>query len=854
MKKIIAIILCVLMILVPSAFASESKNSIEVLNALGIGNFENPDKITTRGEFVAAISDVLNYNNKPAGEDGIFSDVSAAHKHSGAIYDAYKRGIISGYPGGAFGADNPILFSQAIKIMVSALGYDNLAKAYGGFPSGYMTIAAQEKLFKGIVKSGDETITQAEASVLIENTMNTPIFNQVVYGDETEWFEKNDDVTMLSYYAKIRMVEGVVTDNGITSLVGDSTTKTGNVIIENNVYNAGNSGAENYLGIKMRAYVIEEDNEEKILYALQAPNVEIIKIPASRILFSDADFSAENIVYEDVYGNKLKAKVDTVADFIFNKKAYPDLKTSDLEFGFGELTLIDNNYNNVYEVVFVEASDIFVASGASENTKVVYKKNGGSLDLSKCKNIEIYRDGVKCGFNNIMEYDTVSAKVSIDKSTVTLNVSSKKVSGMVESVSVGDNIIEVDGKYYHVADESIINKIKISHNYEFCLDADKNIAGIKTMDKFGNYVGIVIDAAIENGVSAAAQVKIFSHLGNFDILNLSDKALIDGDDTKSKSEKINYIKTNMKDKIVSCVIGSKGDIIEISLPYTKKPASHQTEQSLKLDYESESAIRCYGSGGEKNFNGRIAINDKTVVFSLPADRSRLEEYSVRPSTHFQNSATYVLQAYSIGGFDGISDYIINNLQENDNTYYYENRPILVSKLTRVLNADGFTVEQVTGYNEKGEIRVVSKYENVFTNAGVKSGDIIRYKTDDEGRAEKVERVVDGESVKRLVEVNNQIGGSPRLMLYDVYYKYDNLLGITTADLGSPFDDDAVSDGVMIQFVPGHLKIFQVDTKNNNNISQVTRNDIKDYKNFGKERSRIFIFSYSGTEIFIVIYN
>ncbi len=854
MKKIIALSLCVLMILAPSALASDLESSIDVLNALSIGDFENPDGFMTRGAFVGAISDILNYNNRPAGEDGIFSDVGAGYKYSGAIYDAYRRGIISGYPGGAFEAENHILFSQAIKIMVSALGYDNLAVAYGGYPSGYMTIAAQEKLFKGVIKSGDEPITQREASVLIENTMNAPIFNQVVFGNDVEYYDKNENVTMLSYYAKIRLVEGVIYDNGITSLVGDSTTKLGNVIINNNIYSAGDSGAENYLGIKMRAYVISEDYGERILYLTESPTVNIIKIPASRLLYSEPGFSAENIVYEDVYGNEVKASVDTVADFIFNKKAYPDLKTADLSLAFGELTLIDNNSDNIYDVVMVLSSDVFIASGASSQSKIIYKKNGGNLDLSKCKNIEIYRDGVKCDFGDIKEYDAVSAMLSVDKSTVTIKVSSEKLSGSVQSISANDKIVEIDGKYYYVADDSVMNKIKLSHNYEFCLDIDKNIAGIKSTDNFGNYVGIVIDAAIKEGVGNEAQVKIFSHLGNFDILTINDRALIDGDDTKTKTEQINYIKTNMKDKIVSCVLNAFGDVTEISLPYNKVPAAHQTEHSFKIDYESQTAIRCYGSGAEKNFDGRLAMNEQTVVFSVPADRSRLEEYTVKPSTHFQNNQTYVLSAYSNGGFDGISDYVINNLQENDNTYYYENRPILVSKVSKVLGSDGYTVEQVSGFNEKGEIRVISKYDTVFTGAGVRPGDIIRYKVDDEGRAEMVERVVDGENVKRLVEVNNSIGGSPRLMLYDVYYKYGNLLGVTTVDLGKPFDEDVVKDGAMIQFVPGHLRVYNVDTKNDNSINVVSRDDIRDYKSFGKERNRIFIFSYSGTEIFIVIYS
>jgi len=857
MKKIISLILCFSLcfsLCITAAASANNEISLSVLKALKIGNFSDADKEVTRGEFIGAVSDILNYYDRPGVKDGIFSDVTSSYEYSGAVYDAYARGLISGYQDGTFGAKSPILYEHAVKVLVAALGYDNLAKAQGGYPAGYMLVASQHGILKGVAQKGGDTLNAAVAAKLIENAMNANVFMQVVFGDDKEGYSEKVGETLLKVYAKIEKVSGLVSDNGVTSLTGSSAVKSGSIMIDGKVYAQGESGACDFLGYKTVAYVsCTGDNDEKVYYIEKDKSVTTLLIPANRILHSDPDFSAKNIYYEDIYGSRLYAKVDSVADFIYNGRAYLDLTGADLKIEIGSIELIDNNFDNVYDIVKVNAFESFAVSGVSEASGKIYKKNGAALSVDSSKNVEIYRDGKAAVLTDIQEWDIVNAAVSLDKSTVALNVSSKKINGRVENISKSDRTISVDGDYYHVLNDELMEAVSLSSSYEFCLDCEQNIAWIKSENNSDKYVGIVIDAKIKEGVDRKAQVQIFSSLGNFDVLDLSKNVSIDGNTSLSGDEQISYILSNMKDNLVSCRMDNKGNISEISLPYTSKPGAHQTTESLKVDYaDGEKAIYCYGSS-IKNFEGKIVPNEETAVFLVPDDRSELDSYSVVNMSYFQHSTSYNILAYSIGIENGFSEYIIK-LPIGEEEYSRKHVPVVVSKVSKILNDDGMVVEQILGYSSSGEVKAVTKYDNILTSAEVKKGDIIRYKTDVEERITEVDRIIDGTERKKITKVEEAFGKSPRLMLYDVYYRFDNLAGCTTYDLSKTFSEATVEGSILKQTLPPSIKIYEVNGDRDNEITVSSYNAIRDYKSVGAECSKLFIYSYSGSEIMAVIYN
>lgn len=73
-----------------------------------------------------------------------------------------------------FGAENPVTFNQAVKMLVSMLGYQAKAEEGGGYPDGYIAVAGGLGILEG-ADIADRELTRAEAAGLIYSSLNTGV-------------------------------------------------------------------------------------------------------------------------------------------------------------------------------------------------------------------------------------------------------------------------------------------------------------------------------------------------------------------------------------------------------------------------------------------------------------------------------------------------------------------------------------------------------------------------------------------------------------------------------------------------------------------------------------------------------
>ncbi|MBP8614293.1 MAG: S-layer homology domain-containing protein, partial [Firmicutes bacterium] len=143
MKKLIATALAVVMIfgLVSVGFAAapefpdiegyEFEDEVRRLASLGViagypdGTFR-PEEAVTRAEFAKMIVVMLgleNAANLMKGQAVSFSDVPATHWASGYINVAEMKGVVNGYPDGTFKPEGAITYAEALKMILTAMGY-----------------------------------------------------------------------------------------------------------------------------------------------------------------------------------------------------------------------------------------------------------------------------------------------------------------------------------------------------------------------------------------------------------------------------------------------------------------------------------------------------------------------------------------------------------------------------------------------------------------------------------------------------------------------------------------------------------------------------------------------------------
>ena len=154
------------------------------------GNMRFEDTLT-RAEAVKLI-----YNLSGFGEKGIyasneqieqspmfFPDVSQIHWASEYITWAKTSGIVEGDEKGNFNPEKPVTNEEFIKMLVSSLGYSPLAESRGGFPAGFIKIATDRGITKGLQFAVNTPAKRGDVAVMICSSFDVPLMKQNGFGD-----------------------------------------------------------------------------------------------------------------------------------------------------------------------------------------------------------------------------------------------------------------------------------------------------------------------------------------------------------------------------------------------------------------------------------------------------------------------------------------------------------------------------------------------------------------------------------------------------------------------------------------------------------------------------------------------
>lgn len=203
LSKVLAVVLSFMLVFTTVGAASYTDvaadakydEAVSVLSALNIlngyedGTFK-PDGDITRAEFAAVVCRLLGLEETANGAKGqqVFNDVAGDHWASGYVALASQQGIVNGYGDGNFGPEDKVLYEQAIKMVVAALGYTPMAEVNGGYPGGYQIVAAQRGILANV--SGGATGVAATRAIVAQmsyNALEVPIMGQTSFGTDISY-------------------------------------------------------------------------------------------------------------------------------------------------------------------------------------------------------------------------------------------------------------------------------------------------------------------------------------------------------------------------------------------------------------------------------------------------------------------------------------------------------------------------------------------------------------------------------------------------------------------------------------------------------------------------------------------
>lgn len=165
--------------------------SVSILQNYGIieGDLNGdmrPYSFITRAEFAKVICKMLNIEPSSSSLT-TFNDVGNNDWYYGYVIAAYENGIIEGCDNGNFEPNREVTFEEALKMIVSAMGYMPKAEQMGGYPQGYAMVANQLGITEGI----DHALAlQVKRYIVFEmccNAMDVPFMLQSGFGANMDY-------------------------------------------------------------------------------------------------------------------------------------------------------------------------------------------------------------------------------------------------------------------------------------------------------------------------------------------------------------------------------------------------------------------------------------------------------------------------------------------------------------------------------------------------------------------------------------------------------------------------------------------------------------------------------------------
>lgn len=637
-KRIVSLILC-LMLLVSTVTCVYAKtdaqndsrfdNRCSFLKSLGVeaACFDSANQGVTRSRFTAMAMSLMPVSSTDEISDA-YIDVDSSTEYAGAIAAAQKNGIISVGFDRRFNPQNVITYNEAIKITVAALGYSQLADVWGGYPHGYLRVAASLDI--DIVSDGGE-VSASDACDIIYSAFFAPVLivEGITGGEVT--YTRDSSRNVLTEYYHLHEVRGLVTSAGHSSLRSNYLFQSGIMEINGRSYKCDISDVGAYTGYEVSAW-LDSDKHIKCIEKSQSSVTHIIKA-------DDISDYSDLTLYVWNGQKEKKFSVDPGYAFVRNGSAM-DAKKEDFLIADGELVLIDNNGDNRYDVIkSAEVKYLFVNNTDAEGR--IYDINRASFangsfitcneGLEYYCDISVYDEDsgtITSGKLSDIAVNTVlSVRENEDGTYSEVTLSDVNINGTVEEIS--EESLTIGGVSYIKTDyfKTYYPSVTAGDNGTFFVSADGKLVGYsKTADSSMKYA-YLMDVNVNSGMEQSIMIKVLESSGNISVYPLAQKIRLDdktydlSDDTV-KNALINKDSGYARYGLIKYSTSKDGVIIAIDTP-DKAFDGSSPEDVFSASRSAQSSFRQY-MDKEKfwyKYYAKTAVGNfnfgSTIIFRVP---------------------------------------------------------------------------------------------------------------------------------------------------------------------------------------------------------------------------------------------
>ena len=433
----------------------------------------------TRAQYAYVIARLYGYNDGDKYENK-FIDIKDENYYTGAVNYLRERKIINGINAYQFAPNDPINVIDAAVISVRALGYEEMAKNTIEGDDALKIKASQLGLLNGI-SNINGVLTVEDGYKLLYTTATTPVMNPQTFSYENIDYSIKNGEDMLNIFCKIKHANGVLSDNGITALNGDTGAGYGKIIVGGMRFFADNcyNDVKELIGRNVKFFYNE--NEEKLIYAYADERKnDVVELSAEDLATGDSSFSTTNVPYYDKKDNVRNIKVSIYADMIYNGSSY-NFGADDLKIRSGKMLFISNDGDNVYDVIIVRSYMDYVVNTVTEDS--IYTEDE-TINLTDYEIVNVYNDnGSKLNLSSIGKDSLITVFRSRNKKIIDIYANRTVVNGEVTAI----NVTEKQRNCYTISD--IIYTASPNLEAKMALTGEKKIELAKTYKFYINKYG-----------------------------------------------------------------------------------------------------------------------------------------------------------------------------------------------------------------------------------------------------------------------------------------------------------------------------------------------------------------------------
>lgn len=715
-----------------------NRRAINILRRLDIlrGYEENkyePQLPVTRGEFAYSVFKLYGVDDAEASYEFEYSDVNPEKYYAQAISFLTGMGIINGTTADSFRPDDFIRHIDALAIICRVLGYETLAQEFGGYPTGYLRIASDEKFYVSNIGTSDY-LRRTDMADMIYKAIDAE--SLMFSGMKNDYITYEKEEGLLYKTQGLYVGFGKVNTNYLTDLYSPETdVQRTEVVIENDVYNVGYTNADTMIGFDCEFYYSEDDNGERTLKAiLPMAGVNYYELSSNCI----ESISDDKIVYYNEKDKKKTFDIKKDTAVLYNGVSIDDSlenTISDIDNFCGSVLFVENTDGK--DMVMIDEYINYVVGEANITDEFILDANNGEkIELNSEKDyVFIKKHDALVTMSDITENDVLSVYASKNRKGakyIRVYASTDEISGEITLVDTSSETVLIDGNEYKISPYCTFVP-ELNQSGIFKLDINGYIMDYEFANVSERLVGLYLTNALDSkGIDKSAKIKLITSSGEPEVLTFAKKATIDG---LRISDAVSII--NGKDswggisaldttKPLRYSVNSDGEIIWMDTLLTGSGGI----DDMIIQLSDDSKTHNYQSNILSiNSIGKYYVPTTATIFSYFDDFDSDEKnWSVGTFGKLLKKEMYpVGELYSSFGNNYSGDLFVWRNARASAEYV---GPIVYTGMTTVINDDGEIVYNIQGINGRTPVNYILSMDAY--EAGILKdalpGDTIRIKT------------------------------------------------------------------------------------------------------------------------------